>query len=280
MKITLFYTIIIFAFLSTVLYLFYPYKKEIKSQKPVSIAWNPDCTKKERTFDESHMVYSKSFSQKYDLPEEDIVDMPEYLQAIEFIIRTENDEPRCYLNFSLDDRSDIFLLPNRHTHLPRSNSVLGQKLISRAYSQYLLPHHNNKVDPRPPKMEIGYFTYENAPYSYNYTLQLSLHDLIVIPKESVMITTHVKCRGTDIKTLAYLLIERQKSSSNFKHLPLKSHHRKTPDNYVFIAIPHTLLSKIQPSWDFIFLSKVRPKACIKRNKPYEDINDRINRTLK
>lgn len=59
------------------------------------------CDVKQKFYDESHMAYDAAFAKEYNLPQENVTEMPEDLRFIEMIIRTENGKPVCHLNMAL-----------------------------------------------------------------------------------------------------------------------------------------------------------------------------------
>ena len=92
-----------------------------------------ECKVEYKHYDESHVVYSADFAKKYDLPNnEDIVEMPEYLQFLEMRIRTEDGEPRCHLNIVYDNVPDILKVPEKEFHLPRFNSAFSKNFYNLA----------------------------------------------------------------------------------------------------------------------------------------------------
>jgi len=90
-----------------------------------------DCSIEYKKYDESHLAYSDKFAKKYKLSKESIEKMPEFLQFIELVIRSEFGKPACYLNMVIDNKPDIFKIPKEDFHVKRFNSFLNKYLALR-----------------------------------------------------------------------------------------------------------------------------------------------------
>lgn len=230
------------------------------------IAVDSNCIPKHGHYDESHAVYSKKFAALYKLPDGNITEMPEYLQYMEFIIRSEYGKPSCYLNFSIDANPDVFYFPKEHRIRPRIDSSFGSHIYTHLGEKYLIPPRFQDKKPRPPTLGIGYYSIPNNLHTWWPSLTPTINSLFYIPNESIFMGVSVKCRANDIKTLEYLLVERAnpESDNGFGKLPLHAMSMKKPEYFQFIPFPQKLKEKMTPTWKE--LADFRGKASICRGK--------------
>ena len=98
---------------------------------PASI-YGQETPCKPALYDEAYVAYSQAFHDKFklerfdEIPKENIQEMPEYLQFIEMVIRSEFGNPRCYLNFAIDNRPDVFKFSNNEFHAKTFESSISR----------------------------------------------------------------------------------------------------------------------------------------------------------
>ncbi len=232
----------------------------------VPIELDENCKPIYGHYDESHTVYSKEFAALYKLPEDNIIEMPEYLQFMEFIIRSEYGEPACYLNFSIDANPDVFYFPKAHTYFPSIISTYDSKIYGHLKGKYLIKTKQSQLRPRPPAMGVGYYSIPNNLHTWWSSLTPIFNSLFYIPNESILISNKLKCNANDIATLGYLLVEKTnpESDNGFGKLPLHAMSMKKPEYFQFIPFPKKLKEKMTPTW--MELADFGRKASICRGK--------------
>lgn len=239
-------------------------KIAIASEENIEVDSN--CEPIYGSYDESHTVYSKDFATLYKLPEENIIEMPEYLQYMEFIIRSEYGKPECYLNFSIDANPDVFYFPKEHRIRPRLDSAFKSHIYTHLGEKYLIPSRFQDKKPRPPYVDVGYHAWPHNIHSWSSTLSATFNSLFYIPNESIFMGVRVDCWAADLNTIEYLLVERAnpESDNGFGKLPLHGMRMKKPEYFQFIPFPKELKEKMTPTW--MELAEFRRKASICRGK--------------